>query len=414
MKIRGEKLIFGQLYLILYIRTLTYFIPTLSILNYLSDIINIILFFFLIYHLIRNPLTINRQFVIGFILFLLLFDTISFLFEGQNIILFLWGIRNQYRFILFFGAAIFFLKKKDIPKVFSIFYGCFIVNMFIVTCEFVAGYRRDFLGGTFGMEHNCNGIINVFLCIMVSYAIWGWLYKVVLTKKACVILFGSIYWATLAELKIFFIEIIIIFVLALLLARIKSTKKICCVFFGSFIICFGIVILTFIYPEQIEYLLEYGLMGYLRNVNLGIHGFGRLSAIPITNKVFFQDSIKKMIFGIGTGNAEFMMVGKINLLSEFYKQYSDYAYNCYLYAFIYIERGILGLIWHIVLFAKTIILSYKYRKKNLNDRIWYDIAICTTFCFLIMCVYDSSLRVSTSGLLVFLILGVPYIVSNQQ
>ncbi len=413
MKIRGEKLIFGQLYLILYIRTLTYFIPALSIMNYFSDIINLILLFLLIYNLIKNPLTVNRQFIIGFTLCLLLFDIISFLFEGQNLILFLWGVRNQYRFILFFVAAIFFMKKNDVPKVFSVFYSCFIINIFVVTFEFIVGYRRDFLGGTFGMEHNCNGIVNVFLCIMVSYAIWGWVYKQVRAKKACIILFGSIYWATLAELKIFFIEIMIIFALVLLLAKIKSSKKISCVLFGSLIICSGIVILTLVYPEQIEYLLKYGLIGYLRNVNLGIHGFGRLSAIPITNKVFFQDSIRKMIFGIGTGNAEFMMVGKINFLSEFYKQYSDYAYNCYLYAFIYIERGILGLIWHIVLFAKTIILSYKYRKKNLDDRIWYDIAICTTFCFLIMCIYDSALRVSTSGLLAFLILGVPYIVSNK-
>ena len=409
IKIDAKKLIFGQLYLILYSRTLIYFVPALSIVNYFLDVINIILLFFLIGRLVKRPITSGLHFFTGFILFLLLFDIICFLLEGKNLILFLWGVRNQYRFIIFFLASLFFLKKNDLPAMFTIFYRCFIINMFAVTLEFAAGYRNDFLGGTFGLEHNCNGIINVFLCIMTSYAILGWLYKSVKKNKSMIVLIGSIYWSTLAELKIFFIELIIIFIIVMLIVKIKRTRKIFCFFIISFVLFMGIGILTFVYPDQIDYLLKNGLLGYLRDVNLGIHGFGRLSAIPITTKVFFENSIKRILVGIGTGNAEFMMVGKINILSEFYKLYSDYAYNCYLYAFIYIERGILGLIWYAILFSKSILYACKYRKKMLNDRLWFDLAICTTVCFFVMCIYDSSLRVSASGFLAFLILGLPYI-----
>ena len=54
IKIDAKKLIFGQLYLILYSRTLIYFVPALSIVNYFLDVINIILLFFLLISLTKQ------------------------------------------------------------------------------------------------------------------------------------------------------------------------------------------------------------------------------------------------------------------------------------------------------------------------------------------------------------------------
>ena len=56
------------------------------------------------------------------------------------------------------------------------------LNVVIISIQFAMGYRGDYLGGTFGLDKNCNAITNIFLCMMVIYGILGRLYKVVETK----------------------------------------------------------------------------------------------------------------------------------------------------------------------------------------------------------------------------------------
>ena len=271
----------------------------------------------------------------------------------------------------------------------------------------------DFLGGTFGLERGCNAIVNIFLCVVVSITIVSWLNKKSKTLNMLFYMFVSLYWGVLSELKMFFIEFIIIIILALFLVRKNETRKLHIIFVSIIGIFVAINALAWVFPYYSNFFNIASIISYAKNVNLGYAGFGRISAIPQITSLFFKENFDYILFGLGVGSAEFSGISFLN--SQIYETFKQYQYFSYFHAFMYVERGIIGLIWYLLFFGSSIIIGIR-SIRGCNDRYTYlmQMSIIISICSIITMIYDIGLRTSTSGYLAFLMCSLPYLLKLRS
>lgn len=414
MVISGRKLLYIQIKINLIIKLISYIIPKLSFVEYIIDALNVVLLCIIILKLVKTKkivAQINK--VLIFIVLFFLYCLVQAMITGPNIILFLWALRNHFRFLIIFISACVFWNMKDIENIFNVFYKCLMLNVVIISIQFAMGYRGDYLGGTFGLDKNCNAITNIFLCMMVIYGILGRLYKVVETKITLSILLASVYWAALAEIKIFYVELVVITIIIMLLVKGRAYTKLKWISMLIIVFVVGVLALAYAFPEQVAFITNpKNIIWYLQNVHGGAHGFGRTTAISITNDVFFNNNILLKVFGIGIGNAEVMNIGAVSIASNFYNTYSIYAYFGYFHAMVYIELGVIGLIWYFLFWSKYVLLSLKNRRRSNYYKMWMEFSIVFSVCIMINALKDSTLRISISGYLAFILMAIPYIGSK--
>lgn len=416
IKITPKRLIFFQLYFCMLIKLIIQIIPQLDLLEYLIDGINVILLFFLVFSWAKGKRRMTKAYktLQYLIVIMLLYDVIRAIITPTNIALFAWGIRNQYRFLLLLLAVCTFWEIEDLYTFLDKCYYILILNFFVIIVQFIMGYRRDYLGGTFGCETNCNAVTNVFLVIMVTYGLLGTIYKRVPIKKTLIILCISMLWAALAELKVFYIELVIIAGLSFLLIRGHSLSKmkLFVPLLAFFIL--GVGMLFVVFPEQLEFVTNISsIIWYIQNVQGGAYGFGRITAIDITNRVFFENEILPRIIGIGVGNAEFMNAVGLSITSTFYNKYAIYSYFGYFHSMVYIERGIIGLAWYVLIWMNGLILSIRMRKVASYKTI-AEFSIIFLIILVLLALKDSTLRISTSGYIVSVFMAVPYLIEKAR
>lgn len=412
IKISGKTLILFQLQFLFVIKLITTIFPVLeTFTNYVSDIIVMVIF----YYATRFPKIKSSQlrWLKAIILFLLIFDILMFFLRGQGFLIFLWGMRNQYRFIMFTLLASIVLTSEDLKDVERIILRWFIINIPVITIEFLMGYKMDYLGGTFGIENGCNAIVNIFLCVVVSIAVVSWLNKRKSTAQMLFYVIFSLYWAALSELKMFYIEFVVIIALALLLVKSNKIRKISVIAIASVAGIIAINLLITIFPYYADFFNLESVYNYATNVNLGVGGFGRVTAISRITSWFFNSDTGYTIFGMGTGSGEFSSISFLN--SQIYLRFKEYQYFSYFHAFVFVERGYFGLLWYIAFFVSSILIAMKRLKKsNRYDITFLQISVISSVCSVITMVYDIGLRTSTSAYLAFLLCAIPYIICKKK
>ena len=249
---KPKRLIYAQ---IIYILLIKMFITMFGFPNsamYLTDIINILAFIIAIGKKLKEKQTLDIKIPLKFLIALLVFSVIGLIINGQRIALFVWGLRNTYRGFVFLYSCIVLLDKDDINKIFKIFNIVFVFNIILCTYQyFVLHLYQDFIGGTFGIEFSANAYMNVYSVIMFTYSLIKYLNKNKPLSYLLMISMGTLYIAALSELKVFFLEFIIIIVLGILLSRF-SLKTI--LFLGIATISVAVAMNAFytIYPKYMR------------------------------------------------------------------------------------------------------------------------------------------------------------------
>lgn len=372
-------------------------------LTLLCDAVNVLLLICLIRHG-RITLSVLNRFKAFYIVYFLffLFGTVSAVFNGGNIILWLWSVRNFGRFVVFFTAVIAFFDIKDFKAMRKIVY--LIGHISFVLCVFqfaVLKLKGDYIGGVFGTNRGvANTWLNTFLVVLYILALTEWMYKGKGFLKLAIFIAEVLFIAVVGELKFYFVELILITVLCIIL--IKPTYKLikmelAIIILGVAAIGISIPILYRLFPFFADFFKAKNFIKVASESYTGQGDLGRTTAIfEISEKMFFKDPLK-ILFGIGIGNGEYSENQRI-FQSAFYTRFKDTKYNWFTDAFVMVETGITGVILFASTFICTGIRSFRiyYHERRNNMAL---ITLVLSFLALMLYIYNISLNCEIAYLL---------------
>lgn len=368
-----------------------------SALKYVPDLL---LLFLLVYTIVKEKRLVingNDKSLRNVILAFLLYCVLSSLFNGVGAGLFLWAIRCTFRFYAFYYLCIKYLNLSDLNTVFSNLEKLYIVNILVVAYQFfVKGLRMDFLGGIFGTDYGCNGYLNVFMVVMLSYVVNQYFHKQSTLRKLGLYLISSFAIAGMAELKFFYIEALIIFLLALVINK-PSVKTISFAIVSSIALFVGLSILEKVFPEAYLLLFDQrGLNNYLSANWAQGREIGRSTAFDFINIRFFNDDFNKKMFGLGFGNCEFSSF----FMSDFAKLYKSTNYRNFTFAMQYLETGFVGLILYVSCFAVIFISTFKVKCNN-EKKSWLTFVKILVPMILLLIWYSDACKTESAYILFF-------------
>ena len=200
-----------------------------SAILYLTDVITVLIIFLQFRDIIRGlkTATVSPQiWIFGLIVSFMLLGAVINLVNPKLVI---WGGRNNIRFFVFFFLCIALLSKRDVEKFVDMFKVFFWLNVVLMTFQhFVQGYRDDFLGGFFGVASGCNAYVCVMLCLITAIILAEFNSSQAKLGTLLIYCAACIYIATLSELKIYFLELVLIAAVQLLYTKpSKKTVGIC-------------------------------------------------------------------------------------------------------------------------------------------------------------------------------------------
>ncbi len=386
-----------------------------SILNYVTDFVSILIFLGIMINLKRNK---NKRIKIEssvIIISLIIINIISLILNLYSPLLFFWGFRNVYRFFMFFISCVYILSKEDYIKILEILEKIFIINFFICIYEFVVkGVKFDNLGGLFGNNTiGGNGPLNVLMIIVTAYVLISFVNSIKTLKEVGIIILMNVLIASLAELKMYYFELIILVLLIFLFVK-KNIKFFIAILLGVILVSYALNIYTKLYPNNAGFLSVDFFMDYTANSTYGSStDINRLTALTMINERFF-DSAKEFLFGIGLGNADTSQFAIFN--SKFYNMHGQtFKYNWFMHAFVLIEMGWSGLILYFAFLISIAIICIKYKKiyTNKEENLLLNIGLIIAIFSCILMVYNQSLRVESMGYAIFLFLAIPYSIKRE-
>lgn len=332
---------------------------------------------------------------------------VSYLFNYQSVFYFIWGFRNNFRFIFALFSFVAFMNYDDAEGYLKVFDVLFWVNFVVCLVQYyLMGYKQDFLGGLFGVSVGCNVYLNVFLCIIITKALIYFLNKREKTLPFLLKLAASFFIAALAELKFFYIEFIIILCIVSLITKF-TWKKVIVIVSGLIGVAIGIAILIRIFPEYVgqftfELLYESAVSekGYTSSGDIN-----RLSAIKtISENLFTKGS--HFFIGYGLGNCDLSSISIFN--TPFFESHSTVNYNWFSHAFIYLETGYIGLIFFFSIFILLFICARKSLKEGYADANHCQLAMTIALMCILFSIYNTSLRLDSVYMISF-VLALPFI-----
>ena len=379
--------------------------------TYLTDILTIYMIVFHFFSIkkgfLKRDLRPQRNIAISILICMILGTMINLV----NPLLVLWGLRNSFRFFIFFFICVGILTKKDIIKFVEFFKIFFLMNTLMITYQFfIQGYRDDLLGGFFGVSAGCNAYVCVMLCVITTIVFAEFNYSKMSPIKLVGYCIICMYIATLCELKIYFVEFIIIaFIQSIYTRPSKKTIGIYIAAFVGLIIGFNLIsrynpeiLKIFLYKDAMDYYLSGN--GYTNSGDLN-----RLTAIQELYSKFFKGDIIHTLFGFGLGNCEQSSFSFLQ--SAFYNQYSYLYYRWFSHAWIFLEQGAIGLVLTGAFFLSIALSILKNRKKIKEV---YDLAV---FSFIPTCliglIYNCALELEVSYLIA-LICAFPFIARKND
>lgn len=380
---------------------------------FILDILNLVLFFKIAEGRQLARILNNHVIKIHIIVY-----TVGILAAAVNLVnpvLVLWALRNNLRFVIFLGACILYLDEKDIDNIFNILNILFYINFIVFFIQyFVLGLRGDYLGGLFGTEKGANAYLNIFLIIISIKAVTGWINNIISTKSTVMVTGISLFESAVAELKVFFVEIIIIITLIVFISCIINNKirtfakGLIIVIMGIFAVSIGLEVLYEHYPNFANFFSVENMIGILTDETNGYSHTGdlnRFTALKTINRVVFSsDNIIERIFGIGLGGAEYSTSSDL-LVSAFYNKFAYLHYYWFSAPWMYLECGYVGVVLYIIAFIYAGIQSTLYIILKKDKRNIENIVIGAVMCFLtpILYIYNQSMRIECAYLMYFCI-----------
>lgn len=353
------------------------------------DIISVIMFVLGIFVLLANTYILkNTVFKIWVLLMLILGIVIivSTLRNGiSNFRMYFEGVFPLIRYALAIFVGVIFVQKNQIIKLLNFTEFLLILNVPIMLIQYIfMGLEQDNIGGTFGNTAGVNAIQNVLCIYVVIYELCRFLNKKSSIKRLIFFSFITLCIAALAEITVFFGELILIFICFLLFSKkIDFIKKIF-ILFGSIIVLFiGIRFYLIIFPNRAFLLSWDNILNYLgANVVYGNTGVYTISRIH----PFYQ--LKNFLM---MSNHTFWLGLNINVTSKSSLFYSLYSlrlhYDWFSSTIVFLEIGFLGVLCFLSTWFLYLLTGILCKHKNM----WTYFGIFVSLINFILFFYNDSL-----------------------
>ena len=349
--------------------------------------------------------------VILVVLFLL-WSIFGFVLNYQSPLYYLWGLRNNIRYFVFFFACVAVLRERWAEGYLDFFDKLFWVNFPVVLFQyFVLHKQQDYLGGLFGVQVGCNGFMNIFLIVVITRSVLRYLHrqeKLKLCISKCV---AALLIAVLSELKVFFVEILLLFAIVFLTTR-PSYRKL---LIGLLIVAGTIV------GAQIVGRLFNVFEGWFsvesiwesltaRTGYTGRNDMNRLTAVPMVLEEYLTKPMER-IFGLGLGNCD--NASFEFLVTPFYRAHKASNYYWFSHAFMLLEMGIVGFGLYLLFFVGVFGAARRKEKRQEGNPFYCQMAKIMAIMSLIMIVYNGSMR-TEAGYMMYFMLALPFVRSENQ
>lgn len=318
------------------------------------------------------------------------------------------GLLNFYRFFIFFFAVIKYLNIDDVKKIFNIMGKMFILNTILSFYEYIfLGCEQDFLGGIFGISYGGNVGLNVLLCFFAALYALKYLNKKVSLFSFLVVEIISVLIATMAELKIYYIELIVImFIAALLVRPNRNTVKI--ILASVMVFAIGFYALSIIFPKQLAILMNSEQLSKYAGGSYVTGSLGRMTMFQELEEIFFHDYPIIKLFGFGIGTFD----GTSN--SYWATTYSYLRAGWFGNSYILLNLGYVGLIAVYVFFINLARKAFEWRKCYGEDKIYMDFSIIMIVIILVSMWYNNTIATGTVGYLLYFVIAIPLILHKEK
>jgi uncharacterized membrane protein len=292
------------------------------------------------------------------------------------------------------------------------------LNALLAGFEFFAlGLIQDNIGGMFGMVAGCNGPLNVYLCLVCSYAISQY---VALGRRGKVSLVSllltcicSIAIAAIAEIKFFYFELVVLAILLVLFNRpTKRTIGIVAIICAAIVI--GMYIFSILMPSQFAEMIDLdALLAEADNSNVSTgYGVSRINAISQLDALFFHGDSMLALLGMGFGSATPGM-GSGLLVSRFYEAYGFLKYDYLQLPTFFLQVGFVGMILYMTAVVSPVVQGFRDRK-YIEPSVRWVLGLGLTFSvlFFVNCFYMSTMRTQFAFLWALALIG-PYLAQRD-
>lgn len=341
------------------------------------------------------------------------FAVLTYIFNFQSILYFLWGTRNNFLIYVAFFAYITYLDKKDVETILQRFDILFWINLVLSVFQFVVlRLYQDFLGGLFGAQSGVNAGTNLFLVIVVTRSFLLFLHKKEKTMVCLAKFAGAGLIAALAELKIFYVELVLIVGLIVLLTDF-SWRKVYLVAAAGVGLAIGVILLGILFPIFRNYFSIEGILsivaskkGYTYEGDLN-----RFTAVPEITRRFLRNP-KQILFGLGLGNCDYSDSLRM-FITPFYYHFYRLNYTWFQDAIVYLELGAIGLVFLEGFFVLCAAKGRELAKRLPKYSDYAYLTIVFSVCCVITTVYNSALRMQYAYFAYF-ILAIPFILLKGE
>lgn len=370
-------------------------------------VIDFLIFLLIVLQILhRKKLRIKRYPLCIFQVSMLVLGSLISIINGLSPLLAICSIIFFLRYNIFFVSSSENISANNAHIILNVLEKIFYIDFVVILLQFFAfGIKQDFLNGIFGIAKGYNMYNNLLFVLIVTYSILCGLFGLQKAWNTILIVLMSLFAAALMELKYYFVELIMIFILCSIFYLILkwNRKAIRTILLLSPILVITVILsvclMIKIFPYW-DYLLNVANWIKVISHHNGYNGTGdinRLFFVSIINEKIFNNDIAKIIFGIGLGASEvdvsFISNPFLSILTKLHVQWFSLPKT-------YMECGIVGIILYLASFIFTIVLGIKWFFENkrkiqkIANKVWlalFALGIIITIMSIPMLIYDASL-----------------------
>lgn len=368
LRVNTRKLtVFQLIYTIFAVQWINTF-RDITILPLVADGINILLII-----LVLRKQDIETREVVRFwntvtivIVFEIVLGVLQFADNGllKGSLLLFWSLRMFFRPFLIMLCTEKSITVSDLKKIDSLILPLNFLHLILAAVQFyILKIRYDWNGGIFGAVQGCNGLVNVFYCVMIAYTVLQYLSRKRKLVEVAIVLVSAMLVAYWSELKFLYIEIIVIVLLAVLINKPNLRTLFLC---AGIIIFISLIVpkMTDFLPDNFNQLYDVEALISYNNSAYNETGRGFISrgnGLDIIRSEINNGSIFKTIFGNGLGGAN--SISFLNIESKIEITDGWRNYNFFSLIFLVIEMGYLGVVGFLIIFLMLAICYLKIRDK---------------------------------------------------